>query len=94
MTLEQYIQFLKNDGPMPIMGIDLAFNINKIHDLSKKISKEKDENMHGRTKKTEIETMDTTSKVVKENIDKLEDQTKKVEESLEKLDKEFDTTNQ
>ena len=53
MTLEQYIQFLKNDGPMPIMGIDLAFNINKIHDLSKKISKEKDENMHGRTKKTE-----------------------------------------
>ncbi len=44
--------------------------------------------------KTEIETMDSTSKVVKENIDKLEDQTKKVEESLEKLDKEFDTTNQ
>lgn len=41
---------------------------------------------------TEISTMDSTSKVVKENIDKLEDQTKKVEESLEKLDKEFDTT--
>lgn len=42
---------------------------------------------------TEIKTMDSTSKVVKENVQKLEDQTRKVEESLEKLDKEFDTTN-
>ena len=39
---------------------------------------------------TEINTMDSTEKVVKEKIDDLEDQTKKVEESLEKLDKEFD----
>ena len=42
---------------------------------------------------TEIKTMDSTSKVVRENVQKLEDQTRKVEESLEKLDKEFDTTN-
>jgi hypothetical protein len=42
----------------------------------------------------EITTMDSTSKVVKENKEKLEDQTKKVEQSLEKLDNEFpDTTN-
>lgn len=42
----------------------------------------------------EITTMDSTSKVVKDNTEKLEDQTKKVEESLEKLDKEFpDTSN-
>ena len=38
----------------------------------------------------EIKTMDSTSKVIKENNEKLEDQTKKVEESLEKIDKEFD----
>jgi hypothetical protein len=40
-----------------------------------------------------INTMDSTSKVLKENQDKLEDQTKKVEASLEKLDKEFETNN-
>jgi hypothetical protein len=38
----------------------------------------------------QIQTMDSTSKVVKENTEKLEDQTKKVEASLEKLDKEFE----
>jgi len=42
---------------------------------------------------TEINKMDSTSKVLKENKDKLEEQTKKVEESLEKLDKEFETNN-
>lgn len=42
--------------------------------------------------KTEITTMDSTTKTVKESISKMEDQTKKVEESLEKLDKEFETT--
>ncbi len=42
---------------------------------------------------TEINTMDSTSRVLKENADKLEDQTKKVEESLEKLDREFETNN-
>lgn len=41
---------------------------------------------------TEISTIDSTSKAVKENTDKLDEQTKKVEESLEKLDKEFDST--
>ena len=41
--------------------------------------------------KKEIQTMDSTSKSVKENTEKLEEQTKKVEESLEKLDKEFTT---
>lgn len=45
------------------------------------------------SEKTEINTMDSTSKAVKESREKLEEQTKKVEESLEKLDKEFDTTN-
>ena len=40
---------------------------------------------------TEINKMDSTSKVLKENKEKLEEQTKKVEESLEKLDKEFET---
>ena len=40
--------------------------------------------------KKEINSMDSTKKVINENIDKLEDQTKKVEESLEKLDKEFE----
>ena len=43
-----------------------------------------------KTEETEIQTMDSTSKAVKENIQKLEDQTRKVEESLEKLDKEFE----
>lgn len=41
----------------------------------------------------EINTIDSTSRVLKENMDKLEDQTKKVEESLEKLDNEFVTNN-
>jgi septal ring factor EnvC (AmiA/AmiB activator) len=42
----------------------------------------------------EIRSMDSTSKVIKENTEKLEDQTKKVEASLEKLDKEFENDNQ
>lgn len=42
---------------------------------------------------TEINTMDSTSALLKENADKLEAQTKKVEESLEKLDTEFETNN-
>jgi hypothetical protein len=42
---------------------------------------------------TEIKTMDSTTKVIKENDEKLEEQTKKVEESLEKLDKEFENQN-
>ncbi len=42
---------------------------------------------------TEIKTMDSTSKVLKENTDKLEEQTKKVEASLEKLDAEFENNN-
>lgn len=40
---------------------------------------------------SQINTMDSTSKVLKENTEKLEEQTKKVEEFLEKLDKEFET---
>lgn len=43
--------------------------------------------------KTQITSMDSTSKVLQENKEKLEEQTKKVEESVEKLDKEFDSTN-
>ncbi len=43
--------------------------------------------------KIEINTMDSTSKAVKENTDKLEEQTKKVEESIEKTDSEFKTNN-
>ncbi len=39
----------------------------------------------------EINTMDSSSKSIKENSDKLEEQTKKVEASLEKLDNEFKT---
>ena len=42
---------------------------------------------------TEITTMDSTTKVIKENNEKLEEQTKKVEESLEKLDTEFENKN-
>jgi len=42
---------------------------------------------------TKINTMDSTSGLVKENTDKLEEQTKKVEESLEKLETEFETNN-
>jgi hypothetical protein len=41
--------------------------------------------------KTEIRTMDSSSKVVEQNTNKLEEQTKKVEESLEKVDKENDS---
>ena len=41
----------------------------------------------------EINTTDSTSRIIKENADKLEDQTKKVEESLEKLETEFKTNN-
>ena len=41
----------------------------------------------------QINSMDSTSKVLKENSEKLEDQTKKVEASLEKLDKEFESDN-
>ena len=47
----------------------------------------------GTEEESEIKTMDSTSRVLKENTDKLEDQTKKVEASLEKLDAEFETTN-
>lgn len=42
---------------------------------------------------TELDKMDSTSQVLKENTDSLEKQTKKVEESLEKLDKEFESKN-
>ncbi len=42
---------------------------------------------------TEIKTMDSTSRTIKEKTDKLDAQTKKVEESLEKLDTEFETNN-
>lgn len=41
----------------------------------------------------EIKSMDSASKVLKENSEKLEEQTKKVEASLEKLDKEFESDN-
>ena len=43
--------------------------------------------------KIEINTMDSTSKTVKENTDKLEEQTKKVEASIEKTDSEFKPNN-
>jgi peptidoglycan hydrolase CwlO-like protein len=42
---------------------------------------------------TEINTMDSTSKAVKENTDKLEEQTKKVEASIEKVDSELKPNN-
>ena len=42
---------------------------------------------------TEIKTMDSTSRTIKENTEKLDEQTKKVEASLEKLDTEFETNN-
>jgi hypothetical protein len=45
------------------------------------------------TEQVEIQTMDSTSKVLKETNQKLEEQTKKVEASLEKLDTEFETNN-
>lgn len=44
------------------------------------------------TEKVEINTMDSTSKAIKENKEKLDEQTRKVEASLEKLDNEFDST--
>jgi len=43
--------------------------------------------------KIEINTMDSTSKAVKENTDKLEEQTRKVEASIEKTDSEFKAGN-
>jgi septal ring factor EnvC (AmiA/AmiB activator) len=42
---------------------------------------------------TQLNTMDSTSKAVKESTDKLQDQTSKVEASLEKLDSEFKSNN-
>jgi len=41
----------------------------------------------------EINTIDSSSRILKENTDKLEAQTKKVEESLEKMDTEFENNN-
>ena len=41
----------------------------------------------------QITTMDSTSKVLKEQADKLEEQTKKVEASLEKMEQEFESNN-
>ena len=41
----------------------------------------------------EINTIDSNSRILKENTDKLEAQTKKVEESLDKLDTEFEANN-
>jgi hypothetical protein len=41
----------------------------------------------------EITTMDSTSKVLKNNTSELEDQTKKVEASIEKLEAEFELNN-
>ncbi len=41
----------------------------------------------------EINRIDSTSRILKENTDKLEAQTKKVEESLVKLDDEFKANN-
>ncbi len=43
--------------------------------------------------KIKISTMDSTSKLLKEQSDKLEEQTKKVEASLEKMDQEFEFNN-
>lgn len=41
----------------------------------------------------QITTMDSTSKVLKEQADKLDEQTRKVENSLEKMEKEFESNN-
>jgi hypothetical protein len=41
----------------------------------------------------QITTMDSSSKVLKEQADKLEAQTKKVEASLERMEKEFESEN-
>ena len=51
------------------------------------------ENKTNTQEQVEIKSMDSTTKVLKENSEKLEDQTKKVEASLEKLDKEFESDN-
>ena len=50
------------------------------------------ESQTSKTEEVEINTMDSTSKAIKENQEKLEEQTQKVEASLEKLDNEFDST--
>jgi len=50
------------------------------------------ESSTSKTEEVEIQTMDSTSKAIKENQEKLEEQTKKVEASIEKLDNEFDST--
>ena len=50
------------------------------------------ESQTSKTEEVEINTMDSTSKAIKENQEKLEEQTKKVEASIEKLDNEFDST--
>ena len=39
----------------------------------------------------QISTMDSTSKVLKQQTDKLDEQTKLLEASLEKMEKEFET---
>jgi hypothetical protein len=51
------------------------------------------ENTTTTDEKVEIRSMDSTSKVLKDNTGRLEDQTKKVEASLEKLDDEFENDN-
>jgi hypothetical protein len=51
------------------------------------------ENTTTTDEKVEIRSMDSTSKVLKDNTGRLEDQTKKVEASLEKLDNEFENDN-
>jgi hypothetical protein len=51
------------------------------------------ENTTSTEEKVEIRSMDSTSKVLKDNTGKMEDQTKKVEASLEKLDAEFENDN-
>ena len=50
------------------------------------------ESKTSKTEEIEINTMDSTSKAMKENQEKLDEQTKKVEASLEKLENEFDST--
>jgi hypothetical protein len=50
------------------------------------------ESQTSKTEEVKINTMDSTSKAIKENKEKLEEQTEKVEASLEKLENEFDST--
>ncbi len=71
--------YIKKMAPLAFAAVIMAFSCSE----SKTNTEEK----------TKINTMDSISKTLKENTDKLEDQTKKVETSLEKLDKEFETTN-